>query len=89
MSRESDLAKLVGQSRLAYERGARVFAAKLKVSAWNPPDHGEIEMFGESIDAVEAEGWRLDQWAIAADSGGAACGYPVFRRADAGIQDRV
>lgn len=89
MSREKDLATLIGQARMAYERGGTVFAAKLKISAWSPPDHGEVETFSESIAAVESLGWQLTHWAVAADSGGAACGYPVFHRSQALIQDRM
>lgn len=89
MSREKDLATVVGQARLAYERGLPVFAAKLKVSAWSPSDHGEIEVFSQSIAAVEGLGWRLAHWAVGADSGGAVCGYPVFRRDSALIQDHI
>lgn len=89
MSREKDLATLVGQARMAYESGLPVFAAKLKVSVWNPPDHGEVDTFTESIAAVESLGWRLEHWSVSADSGGAACGYPVFRRHATVIQDRV
>lgn len=74
---------------MAYESGRATFAAKLKISAWNPPDHGAVDVFSESIDAVESVGWHLAHWAVAADSGGAACGYPVFRRDAALIQDRV
>ena len=87
MSREKDLANLMAQARDAYERGLPVFAAKLKISAWSPPD--DVAVFSESIAAVESLGWRLSNWAVAADSGGAACGYPLFRRDTALIQDQV
>lgn len=89
MSREKDLANLMGQARDAYERGLPTFAAKLKISAWSPAEHGEIAVFTESIAAVESLGWRLAHWAVAADSGGAACGYPIFRRDGALIQDSM
>ncbi|MCA0436104.1 MAG: hypothetical protein LCH98_06380 [Actinobacteria bacterium] len=89
MSREKDLATLMSQARDAYERGLPVFAAKLKISAWSPVEHGDVALFTESISAVESLGWRLEHWAMAADSGGAACGYPIFRRSTAVIQDRV
>lgn len=89
MSRESDLVTLTEQARTAAQRGLPVFAAKLKISAWSPPDHGEVGVFTESIAAVESLGWRLTHWAVGADSGGAVCGYPVFRRDQALIQDRV
>lgn len=89
MSREKDLANLMSQARDAYERGLPVFAAKLKISAWAPPEHGDVAVFTESIAAVESLGWHLEHWAVGADSGGAACGYPIFRRNPALIQDSV
>lgn len=88
MSREKDLANLMQQARDAYERGQPVFVAKLKISAWAPADHGEVVAFSESVAAVESLGWRLDQWTVSSDSGGVACGYPLFRRDGALIQDR-
>ena len=88
MSREKDLANLMQQARGAYERGQPVFVAKLKISAWSPAEHGEVATFSESVAAVESLGWRRDHWAVAADAGGMACGYPLFRRDGALIQDR-
>lgn len=37
------------------------------------------------VAAIEAEGWRLDQWAIDHDQKGNPTAFPVFRR---DVQDR-
>lgn len=89
MSRESDLKELTAQAGGAFRSGQHFFVAKLKLSAWGPPGHGELPAWGESLEAVEAAGWVLDRWTVAADAGGGMAAYPVFRRSDGlGTQPR-
>lgn len=87
MSRESDLRKLVDEAHLAHQREQEFFAARLKTSMWSQPDHGEVEAWSASLQAVEAAGWTLAHWSTSSDSGGNISAYPVFRRRRAGGLD--
>lgn len=82
MSRESDLEELTGQASRAFRSGQQFFVAKLKLSVWGPPGHGELPTWGESLEACEAAGWVLDRWTVAGDASGGMAAYPVFRRND-------
>ena len=53
MSQESDLRKLADEARTAHQREQEFFTARLKTSMWNQPDHGEIEAWSQSLQAVE------------------------------------
>ena len=44
----------------------------------------------DSVDAVEANGWVLDQWSVNFDSGGTFNAFPLFRRRENFVpQDRL
>jgi hypothetical protein len=38
--------------------------------------------WAKRLAAVEAEGWRLDQWTVSRDSKGLPEAFPVFRRVE-------
>ncbi len=42
---------------------------------------GSVPGWAEMIKAIEAEGWVLDEWSVAADDKGRPQAYPLFRRA--------
>lgn len=73
-------AMLAGEARKAAERGQRVFAAMLNSPATMADLSGEVPGWGDMIDAVEASGWKLDQWAVGSDHKGRPQAYPLFRR---------
>ncbi len=79
MSQESDLAALRAQAIAAYQQGRPTFVARLKLTQWGSPA-GEITTWMDSVDAVEANGWVLDQWSVNFDSGGTFNAFPLFRR---------
>lgn len=64
---------LAFNAELAAKQGKSVFTPDLVAST--PTD------FGELIEAVEGQGWRLEQWAVLPPSDGATLyAYPMFRR---------
>lgn len=69
----SRIKEISTEAKNAKERGDRVFTTCFEVS-WGGDD-GRGSLWGRMIEAIEAEGWRLDQWAVS--SKGA---YPLFRR---------
>jgi predicted alpha/beta hydrolase family esterase len=89
MSHESDLEALRGQAIAAYQQGRPTFVARLKLAQWGSPA-GEISTWMDSVDAVEANGWVLDQWSVNFDSGGTFNAFPLFRRRENFVtQDRT
>jgi hypothetical protein len=75
-------ANLLGQeARKAVEAGDALFTPFLNTPSSQPGMTGNIRDWSLMIQAVEAEGWRLDQWTVAADNKGRAQAYPLFRRA--------
>jgi hypothetical protein len=79
MSQASDLETLRGQAFAAYQQGRPTFVARLKLTQWGSPA-GEVTGWMDSVDAVEAGGWVLDQWSVNFDSGGTFNAFPLFRR---------
>jgi hypothetical protein len=65
----------------AIEEGRRVFAPKLNTPMTQSGLSGSIAGWAETIEAVEAAGWKLTDWAVAHDSKGRPEAYPLFRRA--------
>lgn len=73
---------IVEAAAKARDAGRRVFVAQMrspltKTEAWS----GGIDDWSQMVDAVEAQGWRLDRWAVTLDAKGRPAAYPLFRRA--------
>ena len=89
MSHESDLEALRAQATAAYQQWRPTFVARLKLTQWGSPA-GEITTWMDSVDAVEANGWVLDQWSVDFDSGGTFNAFPLFRHRENFVpQDRL
>ncbi len=88
MSQGSDLDTLRAQAFAAYQESRPTFVVRLKLTQWGSPA-GEITGWMDSVDAVEANGWVLDQWSVNFDSGGTFNAFPLFRRRENFVpQDR-
>lgn len=79
---------LVDEARKAADEGLPVFVTVLHSMSAAGATSGHLQVRAEwsrRVAAIEAEGWRLDQWAVDHDGKGNPVAYPVFRRA---MQDR-
>jgi len=70
---EAIAATASGLARLAIERGQHTYCPVLAKPSGLA---GSLDTWALAIDAIEAEGWRLEHWATA--EGGTA--RPIFRR---------
>jgi hypothetical protein len=68
------------EAKRAVEQGRTVFAPKLNTPMSQHNMSGAIAGWAEMVEAVEAQGWRLDQWSVAIDNKGRPEAYPLFRR---------
>lgn len=59
--------------------GQAVFVARLNTFARRGNKSGEVLDWGPMVEAIEAEGWALSEWAIGGSTRGPAA-YPLFRR---------
>lgn len=59
--------------------GHRVFFARINFPATHHAMSGGIDDFADQIEAVEAQGWRLDQMSMGEDKKGRPEGYFLFR----------
>ena len=74
-------ANAMGQeARKAAEAGDALFTPFLNTPGSQPNLSSNIRDWALMIAAIEGEGWRLDQWTVAADTKGRAQAYPLFRR---------
>jgi hypothetical protein len=74
---------LATEARDAALRGERVFVTVLHSGAVTDAGSGELQVrteWARRIDAIEANGWRLEHWSISLDGKGNPVGVPVFRR---------
>lgn len=71
---------LARDAQHAIEDGRRTFTPLLNTPAFNAGLSGAIDTWSTMIDAIEAEGWRLEHWAIGQDKQGKPQAYPLFRR---------
>lgn len=71
---------LADEASDAIAAGRMTFAAMLNSPKTRPDMSGGIDDWSQMIDAVEASGWRLDQWTVGQDAKGRPQAYPVFRR---------
>jgi hypothetical protein len=85
-TRHSDV--LADEAREAAEAGLPVFITVLHslttTGVFGGPNVGSLPVrleWAKRVAAIEAEGWRLEQWAVDHDAKGNPNAYPVFRRA--------
>ncbi len=64
----------------AAAEGRTVFAPMLNTPVTHHTMSGSVAGWAEMIESIEAEGWVLDQWSVAADDKGRPQAYPLFRR---------
>ncbi len=64
----------------AAAEGRTVFAPMLNTPVTHHTMSGSVAGWAEMIESIEAEGWRLDEWSVAADDKGRPQAYPLFRR---------
>ncbi len=67
----------------ALAEGRTVFAPMLNTPMTHHTMSGSVAGWAEMIEAIEAEGWELEHWSVAADDKGRPQAYPLFRRAAA------
>lgn len=68
----------------AREEGRAVFAPMLNTpitQSSSMQTSGAVSGWAEMIEAVEAEGWTMVHWSVAADQKGRPQAYPLFRPA--------
>lgn len=72
------------EAQRAREEGRTVFVPMLNTPmtfSSSATPSGAVSGWAEMIEAIEAEGWLLTQWSVAADTKGRPQAYPLFRRA--------
>ncbi|WP_158893702.1 hypothetical protein [Amycolatopsis anabasis] len=72
--KQNKLDQVVAEAERAAGEGRAVFTARLEASL-------AVDGWSAAVEAIEAHGWVLDQWAVARDGGGSPEAYPLFRRA--------
>lgn len=80
MMKTAKAESLADDAAKATAAGRRTFAAVLNSPRTRPDMSGGIDDWSQMIDAVEAQGWRLEQWTVGQDGKGRPQAYPVFRR---------
>jgi hypothetical protein len=83
--KDTKAAMLGTEAKRALKEGRTVFTPMLNTpltqsSSMQPS--GSISGWAEMIEAIEGEGWRLDQWSVSCDTKGRPQAYPLFRRLD-------
>lgn len=72
------------QAATAASEGRAIFTPELNAPAMNGSGGGimlAVDGWGEAVEAIEAEGWRLEHWTVDSDKGVRPRAYPLFRRA--------
>lgn len=64
----------------AVSEGRRVFVCRINQPIANSGFSGSLSGMAEQIEAIEAEGWSLDQSSFSHDHKGHPSGFFVFRR---------
>lgn len=64
----------------AFQAGSRYFTPLLNLPATRPGFSGGIPDWSAMLDAIEAQGWQLHQWAVAPDKHGRPQAMPLFVR---------
>ncbi|MCW2919143.1 MAG: hypothetical protein JWN52_7211 [Actinomycetia bacterium] len=68
------------EAQRALQEGRAVFTPKLNTPATHGGLSGSIPGWAEMIEAIEASGWVMAQWAVGNDKQGRPEAYPLFRR---------
>lgn len=68
------------EAKKAADNGQAVFATLMNSPSSHHGMSGEINDWSLMIQAIEAEGWRLSEWSVGADTKGRPQAYPLFRR---------
>ena len=71
---------LTMEAARAVQEGRTVFAPMLNTPMTHHTMSGAVAGWAEMIEAIEAEGWVLTNWSVAADDKGRPQAYPLFRR---------
>lgn len=66
-------------AKRAADEGRTVFTPRLVTPSLTGLS-GSVASWAETIEAIEALGWRLEQWSVATDRRGGVQAFPVFRR---------
>lgn len=77
--REAKTDRVADDAQEAYESGQPIFTPVLTVPQRQVQAAGTTEIWRE-IAAIEAVGWKLDQWSIAPNMNNAVVAMPIFRR---------
>ncbi|WP_214325286.1 hypothetical protein [Nonomuraea sediminis] len=82
--REPGPAQIIEDARVAYQQGRKIFVARLSADLSRASKGTALPVVAETIEAIEAEGWRVDMMANAVF--GMGFGYEnitcLFRRSD-------
>lgn len=68
------------QAARAAQEGRAVFACRVNEGGWNDSYAGSLSGVAESIEAVEAQGWRLEHSSALPGKGQNVSLFLVFRR---------
>lgn len=68
------------EAERAVNEGRMVFTPMLNTPASQHTMSGSVAGWAEMIEAVEAKGWRLEQWSVSLDAKSRPQAYPLFRR---------
>jgi hypothetical protein len=68
------------QAARAVAEGRRVFACRVNEGGWNDNWGGSLSGVAEQIEAVEAQGWRLDKASFLPGKGQNVSAFLIFRR---------
>lgn len=74
---------LADEARKAADEGLPVFVTALHSSSAAGATSGNLQVrleWASRVAAIEAEGWRLEQWTVDHDPKGLPVAFPVFRR---------
>lgn len=71
---------IADEATKAHQDGAVIFTPRLTVPTTQHDRSANITAWSDMITAIEAAGWRLEQWTVSG-RGGDAEAYPIFRRA--------
>lgn len=68
------------EAERAIQEGRTIYTPMLNTPMTHGGLSGSIPGWAEMIEAVEAVGWVLSEWSVAADQKGRPQAYPLFRR---------
>jgi hypothetical protein len=74
-TRDGKVRKMADAARRAIEEGRLIFTARLYGPEGFNNYRAPVGNWSEAIEAIEAEGWELTNWAVSEGNA-----YPLFRR---------